>query len=69
MFEALIATLLFSISALGLLKYQQKLLQGFQRQWQMKQASALIQKNIAIFFQKLITLFFKINKPNIGLET
>ncbi|ASX26212.1 prepilin-type N-terminal cleavage/methylation domain-containing protein [Candidatus Williamhamiltonella defendens] len=65
-FEALIAALLFSISALGLLEYQQKLLQGFQRQWQMRQASALIQQNIEIFSETHHPVFSKFTNPTSG---
>lgn len=36
--EALIATLLLSVSILGLLQYYQSLTQGFIRQWQFRQA-------------------------------
>ncbi|GBU11462.1 hypothetical protein AwEntero_00630 [Enterobacterales bacterium] len=36
--EALIATLLLSVSILGLLQYYQSLTQGFMRQWQFRQA-------------------------------
>lgn len=36
--EALIATLLLSVSLLGLLQYYQSLTQGFMRQWQFRQA-------------------------------
>ena len=36
--EVLLATLLLSVSVLGLLQYYQSLGQGFSRQWQMRQA-------------------------------
>lgn len=39
--EVLIAALLLAVSLLGLLQYHQVLLQGFQRQWQYRQAWAL----------------------------
>ncbi|MEA9445154.1 prepilin-type N-terminal cleavage/methylation domain-containing protein [Candidatus Fukatsuia symbiotica] len=46
--EIVIAALLFSVSLLGLLQYQQTLLQGFHRQRQLKQAWSLAQQNIEI---------------------
>jgi prepilin peptidase dependent protein C len=39
--EVLIAALLFAVSLFGLLQYHQVLLQGFQRQWQYRQAWTL----------------------------
>ncbi|HEJ9097373.1 TPA: prepilin-type N-terminal cleavage/methylation domain-containing protein [Serratia odorifera] len=44
--EVLIAALLFSVSLLGLLQYHQVLLQGFQRQWQSRQAWALAHQQL-----------------------
>ncbi|HEI8868412.1 prepilin-type N-terminal cleavage/methylation domain-containing protein [Serratia sp. AKBS12] len=44
--EVLIAALLFSVSLLGLLQYHQALLQGFQRQWQSRQAWALAHQQL-----------------------
>lgn len=44
--EVLIATLLFSVSLLGLLQYHQVLLQGLQRQWQYRQAWALAHQQL-----------------------
>ncbi|WP_240651657.1 prepilin-type N-terminal cleavage/methylation domain-containing protein [Serratia microhaemolytica] len=47
--ELLIAALLFSLSLIGLLNYQQVLLQGFQRQWQYQQAWWLAHQQLALF--------------------
>ncbi|ATA20832.1 prepilin peptidase dependent protein C [Gibbsiella quercinecans] len=44
--EVLVAALLFAVSLLGLLQYQQVLLQGFQRQWQYRQAWALAHRQL-----------------------
>ncbi|CAM4023006.1 prepilin-type N-terminal cleavage/methylation domain-containing protein [Serratia silvae] len=47
--EVLIAALLFAVSLLGLLQYQQVLLQAFQRQWQYRQAWSLAHQQLEIF--------------------
>ncbi|CNF13052.1 prepilin-type N-terminal cleavage/methylation domain-containing protein [Yersinia mollaretii] len=44
--EALIAALFFSVSLLGLLQYQQALLQGFSTLWQQRQAWSLLHQHI-----------------------
>lgn len=64
-FEVLIATVLFSISSLGLLEYQQKLLHGFQRQSELRQANALLQQNIEIF-SETHPVFSKLINPKSG---
>ncbi len=50
--EVVIAALLLSVSLLGLLQYQQTLLQRFQQQWQLRQAWSLAQQNIEILTNK-----------------
>ncbi len=47
--EVLIAALLFAVSLLGLLQYQQVLLQSFQRQWQYRQAWSLAHHQLEMF--------------------
>lgn len=47
--EVLFAALLFSLTLLGLLRYQQVLLQSFQQQWQLRQAWELAHQRLEAF--------------------